>query len=217
MTSTFIWGRCTLRWLNRETKQSRGLCLSQRYWKMTALWTGKQPHYLTLISGQHTLKSVCRCCVCYMYACFPLLALPLHVCSSISAFSRVRWRIFERELKCSLPQVHPVPPASEHPGTGREPDREVQLQLRGGSYSRALKLNQRYIVNQPIVYWKYLFSYLFPAYEQAEYRKPPGDSGLSGYTEERFDKCCETGSSLSLGRERDVCSWGGYCSMMESS
>lgn len=54
------------------------------------------------------------------------------------------------------------------------------------------------------------FSFLFPAHEQWERREPAGDSGLSGHTEERSDQCCETGSSLLLGRQRDGFSSGVY-------
>lgn len=77
-----------------------------------------------------------------VWICFPLLALPpppglYYFCFSTKALMYL-WKGIK--VHCLL-QVHPVPPASEHPGTGREPDREVQLQLRGGSYSCASKLN----------------------------------------------------------------------------
>ncbi len=72
-------------------------------------------------------------------------------------------------------------------------------------------------VNQPAIHWIVFFSYLFAAHEQTEYREPPGDSGLSGDTEERSDKCRQTGLFLSLGRKSDILSWGGCPSVMEST
>lgn len=72
-----------------------------------------------------------------------------------------------------------------------------------------IKLANEAIVNQAIIYWTESFSFLSAAHEQTECREPAGDSGLSGHTEERFDKCCETGLSLSLGPECDPSSWGG--------
>ena len=109
-----------------------------------------------------------------------------------------------------LLQVHPVPPSPEHPGTGREPDREVQLQLRGGSYSCTVKLNAGVLLDNEInqLLTMNSFCYLFTADEQTEHRKPAGDSGLSGHTEERSDQCCEAGLSLPLGAECDAFSSG---------
>lgn len=59
----------------------------------------------------------------------------------------------ERDLKLSLLlQVQPVPPAPEHPGAGREPDREVQLQLRGGGSSCEFKSWGTFSHDVPVMY-----------------------------------------------------------------
>lgn len=137
---------------------------------------------------------------------------PLITTDSLSLLDdheETHWSQIKRESKfASLLQVQPVPPAPEHPGAGREPDREVQLQLRGGCRSCEFKSWGTFL------WWSfcYVLNFLLTAPEQTQRGEPPGDSGLSGGAEERFNQRGEAGLSLSPGGECDAFSRGGWCS-----
>lgn len=129
-TPTSTWGRCSWR------RPLRGLCLSQLRWRTAARWTGKHPtpHLPLDITVTSWMNKSTGHNLVWDHGCMytdRYISTLYMIKSILCNMGPLEEKLTEQ---CVL-QVHSLPPSSEHPGTGREPHGQVQLQLRGDSYS----------------------------------------------------------------------------------